>query len=168
MTFLKQVFGSSSKRGSLKKAEAEYSDAVSKLADTHLDLYIALMKIADPALKEEDLDMKSMHSLVLGAEVARQHSDDATVFGLGAKALADKTWQVRFVALQILRDLGLYLVGRKEPPSPYAAAGRKPIPLETVVQTIRLALTDPDQRIQETAKYAIAPIETSQRLSANK
>ena len=168
MAFLKQLFGSSSNRSALKKAEAKYADATSKYADTMLDLDIDLMKVYDPALRKDDLDVKYLHSLVLGAIVARQHLDDSKVFGLGAAGLANKAWQTRFVGLRILEGLAIELATRKAPESASSTFSHNRIPLEGVVEKINSALKDPDQRIQDAAKTAIGTIDTSKRFLAPK
>ena len=44
MALFKKIFGSSGEGGSPKSLEAKYADAVAKLADTMVDLYIDLIE----------------------------------------------------------------------------------------------------------------------------
>ncbi len=145
---------------------SELDKAAIKYADAMLDLYVSLMQAHDPTLKKEGIDVKYLHTFLMARIGAQSELGDYKEFELAVKGLTDKAWEVRFAALQILKEMAAYRSGGRELTDVSHLTGHKPIAYDAVVQAMRIALVDPDQRVCAAAEDALKSVEAMEKVGA--
>jgi HEAT repeat protein len=133
----------------LIKAKKEAADASLERSKAESELYVDLMRVRDPSLKDEDIDKRRLVRFLVDVPCFSPIKEIPLAF----KGLNDGAWEIRWTAIHTLVRLGAELHRQQ------TSGWKADVTVETVLDRVGRCLNDPDQRVRAEAAEALKRLE---------